>query len=217
MPPQPQAHRPVTRAKNATQHPGQIVINAQQIRRGTEEMAKVRAQECLNRGLTEQRTRAALKSVARIQDQQQTQDIEGRLPVLAPSLRRHETLMLPAYADPSVADNDKEMDGSDGEAAALTGEGDTEEDEDTSDMDDIEEEGQHRKKRKRGDGMRALIETMRKHPRENSKKPTAILVTPFPALKGKKPRARALASYVLTSQPAPTYHADNCVYSTPPK
>jgi hypothetical protein len=204
---------PVTRAKNATQHPGRIVIDAQQTRRGPEDMAKVRAQERLNRRLTEKRTRTALKSVARIQDRLHAQDM-AQHPVLAPSLRRHETLLVPGPTDPSVADKDQWSDGSDF-AAALSGEGDTDRDEDldhedsqagtdTMSEDDIQEEAtrQRRKKaKKKGDGMRDLIEKMRKHPLGATKKET-ILVTqaaPAPAPKGKKPRARPLAAYVFTS------------------
>lgn len=184
-------------------------------------MRKVRAQERHNRRLTEQRTLAALKRVARIQDQQETHDIAAQHSVLAPSLRRHETL-LEKYSEPSAASagDGKEMDmdksdGSHGEAAPLTGEGDTEIDEDidgpsagfededgSSDSlaDNIDmEERQRHKKKKKGEGMRALIQSMRKS--ENSKEPTAILVAmkvpPIPAPKSKKPRV--FAAYVFTS------------------
>ncbi|KAI9432153.1 hypothetical protein BJY52DRAFT_1086979, partial [Lactarius psammicola] len=80
--------RPVTRAKNATQRPGQILVEAQQKRRSAEQMAKVRAQERLDRRITEQGIRAALKHVANIQDRQQSEDAEAGRRVLAPSLRR---------------------------------------------------------------------------------------------------------------------------------
>ncbi|KAI9428634.1 hypothetical protein H4582DRAFT_1783959, partial [Lactarius indigo] len=79
---------PVTRAKNATQHPGQVVLNAQMKRQTNEEMAKVREQERLERRVAEQEIRAALKKVARIQDQQELEDIEADQPMVAPSLRR---------------------------------------------------------------------------------------------------------------------------------
>ncbi|KAI9441588.1 hypothetical protein H4582DRAFT_1766200, partial [Lactarius indigo] len=77
--------RPVTRAKNATQHPGQVVLDAQMKRRTNEEMAKVREQERLERRVAEQEIRAALKKVARIQDQQELEDIEADQPTVAPS------------------------------------------------------------------------------------------------------------------------------------
>ncbi|KAH9018874.1 hypothetical protein EDB85DRAFT_1851417, partial [Lactarius pseudohatsudake] len=80
--------RPVTRAKNATQHPGQVVLDAQQKRRSNEVMAKVREQACLERRVAEQEIRAALKNVARIQDQQELEDIQADRPGVAPSLRR---------------------------------------------------------------------------------------------------------------------------------
>ncbi|KAI9436931.1 hypothetical protein H4582DRAFT_1767856, partial [Lactarius indigo] len=80
--------RPVTRAKNATQHPGQVVLNAQSKRRTNEEMTKVREQERLEIRVAEQEIRAALKKVARIQDQQELEDIETDRPTVAPSLRR---------------------------------------------------------------------------------------------------------------------------------
>ena len=66
----PLSRRPVTRAKNATQHPGQVVLDAQPQRRNPTQMKKVRAEERLDRKLTEKAIRAALKSVASIQDQQ---------------------------------------------------------------------------------------------------------------------------------------------------
>ena len=96
-------NRPVTRAKNANQRPGQVVLDFQQKRRSPGEMSKVRAQERLELGIAEQRLRTALKKVANVQDQQQAEDIEEERRVVAPSLRRHETL-LPRHIDPSAAD-----------------------------------------------------------------------------------------------------------------
>ncbi|KAI9431280.1 hypothetical protein H4582DRAFT_1801613, partial [Lactarius indigo] len=80
--------RPVTQAKNATQHPGQVVLDAQSKCRTNEEMTKVREQERLEIRVAEQEIRAALKKVARIQDQQELEDIETDRPTVAPSLRR---------------------------------------------------------------------------------------------------------------------------------
>lgn len=115
-------------------------------------MAKVRAQALLDRRRTEKQLRDALKTVAKIQDQQQAQDVEGEHLVMAPSLRRCKATMLPlphhivpsmvTEPGPNTRDNSNE------EVAA--GEGDTEkddslrfEDEDSSDSDsdDIVEEG----------------------------------------------------------------------------
>ena len=62
---------------------------------------------------------------------------------------------------------------------------------------------QRRQKKKKGEGLPALIEAMRKHPRPvggNLKKPNVSLVAkvpPIPAPKGKKPRGM----YVFTSVP----------------
>ncbi|KAH9008040.1 hypothetical protein EDB83DRAFT_2174835, partial [Lactarius deliciosus] len=80
--------RPVTQAKNATQHPRQVVLNAQQKHRSNEVMAKVREQACLKRRVAEQEIRAALKNVTRIQDQQELEDIQADWPSIAPSLRQ---------------------------------------------------------------------------------------------------------------------------------
>jgi hypothetical protein len=169
-------------------------------------MSQVRAQDRLNRRLTERRTRAALKTVARIQDLQHAEDMETEPPVRrAPSLRRHETLVLPAPTDSDPSDN--EMDQSDGEQGdPEKDEGPSSEDEDSDDME--EEDRQGRRKKKKGDGVRALIASMRKPHLAGVKKPAAILVTkvPTPAPKGK---ARALASCVFTSHPKHPLHADN--------
>ncbi|KAH8977269.1 hypothetical protein EDB86DRAFT_2772348, partial [Lactarius hatsudake] len=77
--------RPVTRAKNTTQHPGQVVLDAQQKCRSSEMMAKVREQACLKRRVAEQEIRAALKNVTKIQDQQELEDIQADRPTVAPS------------------------------------------------------------------------------------------------------------------------------------
>jgi hypothetical protein len=96
-------HRPVTRAKNATQRPGQAVLDYQQKRRGQKEMSKVRAQERLDLGIAEQRLRTALKTVAEVQDEQQAEDVEEEVLVVAPSLRRHKT-HLQCHINASAAD-----------------------------------------------------------------------------------------------------------------
>ena len=86
-----QPSHPTTRAKNATQHPGLVVLKAKQKRRCAAKMTKVRLQERLNRRLTERRLHVALKNVARVQDQQRDKDIKADIPKVAPSLRRHNT------------------------------------------------------------------------------------------------------------------------------
>ena len=206
--------RPVTRAKNATQHPGQVVLDAQPKRRSAVEMQKVRTEERLDRKLTEKGIRAALKHVASIQDQQREEDIEAQRVVVAPSLRRHKTKLLPGppqaklQADPGPNGDDitdSTQDASNNRTP-LEGEGDTEVDDWCDDkdqdspseeeIDNMDEEVQipRRQKKKRGDGLPALIEAMQKHPRPvggNLKKSTVGLVSkvpPTPAKKGKRPR-----------------------------
>ncbi|KAH8987222.1 hypothetical protein EDB86DRAFT_2766410, partial [Lactarius hatsudake] len=79
--------RPVTWAKNVTQHPGQVVLDAQQKHWSSEMMAKVREQACLERRVAEQEICAALKNVTKIQDQQELEDIQADWPTVVPSLR----------------------------------------------------------------------------------------------------------------------------------
>jgi hypothetical protein len=182
MPPaQPQVHRPVTRAKNVNQHPGQIILESQQKRRNTDEMAKVRAQEQLDRELTEQHICAALKSVARVQDQQQVEDDKDKRPIVAPSLQQHDTMIQPHHIVPSMANDAIGTDEDDSGQEAAMGEGDTERDEwvddsvedggdskSKSDSDGIqvadeeEEELCPKKKKKKGKGMHAVIDSLRK-------------------------------------------------------
>ena len=213
----PLSRRPVTRAKNATQHPGQVVLDAQPQRRNPTQMKKVRAEERLDRKLTEKAIRAALKSVASIQDQQREDDIEAQRLVVAPSLRRHKTRIIPEdlQVDPSSPDDitDTEMDAD----IIAEGEGETEVDEwfdekilesssdgdndaieyedgDDEDAGGVQVKSQRCQRKKRGDGLPALIEAMRKHPRPvggNLKKSDVSLVAkvpPIPASKGKKSR-----------------------------
>ncbi|KAF8257337.1 hypothetical protein EI94DRAFT_1480717, partial [Lactarius quietus] len=54
-----------TWAKNASQHPGQVVLNAQPKRRSAAVMGKVRSEEQFKIRLTEQKLHATLKKVAR--------------------------------------------------------------------------------------------------------------------------------------------------------
>ena len=207
--------RPVTRAKNATQHPGQVVINAQSKRRGVEEMEKVRAQERFDIQVAERRLHAALKSVARIQDKHQTEDVRAQQPVIAPSLRHRGATLPPGRLQvvPGAADDDSEAEGEEYHVGSLLatvvseGEGDTELDKwfdsdpkepeevpSDKDEDDIEEgqgQGQRRtKKKKRGDGLPALVDSMRKHPIGPKKHNVNLVnkVPPTPTPKGKRPR-----------------------------
>jgi hypothetical protein len=104
MSPPTKGHHPVTRAKNATQCPGQAVLDYQQKQRSHAEMSKVRAQEHLDKGIAEQYLCTALKMVAKVQVQQQAEVQEEEELVVAPSLCRHETL-LPRHINASVADD----------------------------------------------------------------------------------------------------------------
>ncbi|KAH8984333.1 hypothetical protein EDB92DRAFT_1950889 [Lactarius akahatsu] len=212
-PSQSQGRRPVTQAKNATQHPRQVVLDAQQKHRSNEVMAKVREQACLERRVAEQEIRAALKNVARIQDQQELKDIQADQPGVAPSLRRHKTLLfndfVPCYKPIPATEADKESDKdlSEDEAAPVNRDSKREEmgpgEEDDGDIEDGEGEGAQRKTKKKGnsdgDPMRALIDSLRKKPCLVPGKSAADigLVTkepPIPAVKGKKPRARLVQS-----------------------
>ena len=221
----PLSRHPVTRAKNATQHPGQVVLDAQPQRRNAAVMKKVRAEERLDRELTEKAIRAALKSVASIQDQQHKDDIEARRPVVAPSLRRHKTRILPEdlQVEPGTPDNimDTEKDTNYGRVLE-EGEGETEVDdwfddkipedcssdgakdtlegydEEDEEAGGVQEKSQRRQKKKRGDGLPALIEAMQKHPRPvggNLDVSLAAKVPPIPAPKGK----RSCGMYMFTS------------------
>ncbi|KAF8269033.1 hypothetical protein EI94DRAFT_1525692, partial [Lactarius quietus] len=76
-----------TWAKNASLHPGQVILDAQLKTRSTAVMGKVRSEEQFKIQLTEQNLRATLKKVARIQDHQQVEDVEANIPKVAPSLR----------------------------------------------------------------------------------------------------------------------------------
>ena len=174
-----------------TQHPGQVVLDAQPKRRSAVEMQKVRTEERLNRKLTEKGIRAALKYVASIQDQQHEEDIEAQRVVIAPSLRRHKTKLLQApppaklQVGPGTTGNDITDPRKDANASRtlLEGEGDTDVDDwfDNKDEDSPSEEevdnieggdeggeevgmvqvqGQHCPKKKKGDGLPALIEAM---------------------------------------------------------
>ncbi len=169
-------------------------------------MAEVRAQERLNRRITEQGIHAALKHVASIQDQHQTEDTEADQPVLAPSLRRHETLLvMPRHTDLSTEKDDTDIDKEterEEEVAQVNIDGEEQETgigEDSSNMDDGGEgEEQCRKTKKKGDNMRILIEALRKQPRPSGKLMDVSLVAKVPlilAAKGKK----SCAACVITS------------------
>ena len=238
-------NRPVTRAKNATQRPGQVILDFQQKRRNPVEMSKVRAQERLELGIAEKNFRTALKNVAKVQDRQQAEDVEEERRVVAPSLRRHETLLTPhinaSTADESTDSEKEKTDTNDDESDA--GPPDPPDDsyvetdeyvEDKSpapeysdaEMADIEEDlevkqvavqrskpGKGTKgKKKKGEEIQTLINTMHKNPRpvgEIPKKLDLVLVTkvpPIPATKGKKARATCVFTsvpyHVLTNNPS---------------
>jgi hypothetical protein len=222
--------RPNTRAKNANQRPGLIVLETQQKRRNAGEMAKVRAQEHLDMTLTEQHIHAALKNVARIQDKQHLEDIEVTHPRQAPSLRRnempslrrHETVLQPRHVVPSMANDAIEIEteaNTDDEDDPLAGDGDTERDDmyygddaDENDPEDIaEEDGEGRtcpKKKKKGEGIRSLIDSLRKNPHPAGEMSSHLNINlvnkappiPTPKGKGKQPRARPMC-VSFTSHP----------------
>jgi hypothetical protein len=75
-----------TQAKNVTQHPGQAIIDYQQKWRGPLEMAEVRAQGHLDYRIAEQHLQTALKTIAKVQDQQQVEDVKEEELGMAPSL-----------------------------------------------------------------------------------------------------------------------------------
>ena len=206
----------VTWAKNATQHPSQVVLDAQPKHRSAVEMQKVRTEEWLDRKLTEKGICTALKYVASIQDQQCGEDIEAQRMVVTPSLCCHKTMLLPALqgklqAVPGPIDDDitDPMQDASKNRTLLEGEGDTEVDESLDDKDEdsifsednmdnivqgdeVQTQVQCRQKKKRGHGLPALIKAMQKHPRPvggNLKKSTVNLVSKVPAIpasEGKK-------------------------------
>ena len=226
-------NRPVTRAKNANQRPGQVVLDFQQKRRSAGEMSKVRAQERLELGIAEQRLRTALKRVANVQDQQQAKDVEEERRVMAPSLHRHETL-LPRHINASAADAADESTDSEKEktdtnddksnAGPPEDDGYIETDEyaekrsqtpelSDAEMADIEEEAKRvarqckgtKGKKKKGKEMQAFIDTLRRNPRPAGEIPGKLDL----ALVTKVPPIpapkgkKARAMYVFTSVP---YH-----------
>ena len=221
-----QPSRPTTRAKNATQHPGLVVLKAKQKRRCAAEMTKVRLQERLNRRLTERRLHAALKNVARVQDQQRDKDIEADIPKVAPSLRRHNTQVYHQDVPSMVIDDDEEeeedafvlvetektslRDESIDEVDPMSGNGatkindwfdDKSEENNLEIMEEEEGEVKRPKKKKKGKGVRVLVELLRKNlPTAENPKLTLNLVMappPIPVPKGKKARPMCVDFYLI--------------------
>lgn len=195
-------------------------------------MTKVRSQERQKKRLTNQRLYVALKNVARIQDQQQIEDSEN-VPVVAPSLRRHDTPAYPpARVVPSMADKDNNTnvvgetekaspgprDESLEEVDRLAGDGETEactEPDDNEWFDNMSEEDnmpaeviavaaeERPKKKKKGEGMRTVVESLRKNLRpvgEISKLKMNLVTMAPPPIPTPKGRARAMyVFYYLTT------------------
>ncbi|KAF8263217.1 hypothetical protein EI94DRAFT_1807603 [Lactarius quietus] len=208
-------HRPITQAKNATQHPGLAILEYQQKWRGHKEMSKVRAQECLDLEIAEQCLCTALKTVAKVQDQQQAEDVE------------EEELINASVADDSTdtesekekmdTNNDKSDPGTPDDDGYRSNEWAEDKspapDYSDSELADIEEglkqvAGQWGKpdkgskgKKKKGNEICSLIDTLQKNPcpvGEILMKLDLMLVTkvpPIPAPKGKK--ARAIAAHTV--------------------
>ncbi|KAF8259049.1 hypothetical protein EI94DRAFT_1461291, partial [Lactarius quietus] len=79
--------RPATWATNATQHPGQVVLDARQKCRTASQLQKIRTEEHLDRDRTEKGMRTALEHVACLQDELHIQDLESQCAIAAPLLR----------------------------------------------------------------------------------------------------------------------------------
>ena len=208
-----------TRAKNATQHPGLVDLEPQQKRRGPAEMAKVRSAVRLSTRLADQRLHAALNKVAEVQDRQQKEDIEANVPKVAPSLRHQKqkasrvpddnnSLRDEDAPEPVVNAVETQVDPMD-EYLSMD-----EEDETPvqaapvriakpapdyndwfnfgSDQEDGPIAEEPPKKKKKGDGLRNVVATLRKNPPGENAALKVNLVTkvpPIPALNGKKPRS----------------------------
>ena len=228
--PQSQPSRPTTRAKNATQHPGQVVLETRQKRRSAADMAKVRSQERKNLRLTNQRLYAALKNVAGIQDQQHIEDSENNVAKVAPSLRRHDTLasypcarrVVPSMADDTtmVGESEKESAGprdqsldevdqaGDGATEACTPEpeendwfDDRSASEENVPVDVVADEEERPRKKRKGDGIRTVVESLRKSLRPTgeagegaSKLKINVVNMPPPPIP--TPKGKACATYV---------------------
>ena len=218
--------RPTTQAKNTTQHPGLVVLEAQQKQRCAAEMTKVRFQERLNRRLTERHLHVALKNVARVQDQQRDEDIEADIPKVAPSLRHHKTQAYLQDVPSMVVDDDDDNDNngfvvvetekaslrdeSIDETDPLSGDGatkindwfDNKSEENNLEI-MIEEEGEVKrpKKKKKGEGVHVLVESLRKNlpTAENSKLNLNLVMAPppIPVPKSKKARPMCVEFYLI--------------------
>ncbi|KAF8259051.1 hypothetical protein EI94DRAFT_1814058 [Lactarius quietus] len=202
-------HHPITRAKNVTQHPGLAILEYQQKRRGHKEMSKVRAQECLDLEIAEQRLCTALKMVAKVQDQQQAEDINASVADDSTDTEseKEKTDTNDDKSDPGTPDDDgyRSNEWAEDKSPAP--------DYSNSELADIEEglkqvAGQRGKpdkgskgKKKKGDEIRSLIDTLQKNPHPVGEIPMKLdlmLVTkvpPIPAPKGKK--AHAIAAHTV--------------------
>ncbi|KAF8256394.1 hypothetical protein EI94DRAFT_1711617 [Lactarius quietus] len=200
-------HHPITQAKNATQHPGLAVLEYQQKWRGHKEIWLPRFKT------------------------NSTEDVEEEELVVAPSLRQHETLLShqinASMADDSTdtksekektdTNNNKSDPGTPDDNGYRSNEWAEDKspapDYSDSELADIEEglkqvAGQQGKpdkgskgKKKKGNEICSLINTLRKNPRPVGEIPMKLdlmLVTkvlPIPAPKGKK--ARAIAAHTV--------------------
>ncbi|EGN94012.1 hypothetical protein SERLA73DRAFT_78387 [Serpula lacrymans var. lacrymans S7.3] len=80
--------RPTTRAKNASQHPGKVLLELQRKRRTKAEIAAAKKKEELTLEQVEQGVRAGLAAVAAIEDKQVLEDGEASL-TMPPLSQRH--------------------------------------------------------------------------------------------------------------------------------
>ena len=184
-------------------------------------MAKVRSDAHLDTRLTDQRLHAALKKVAGIQDRQVEEDIMTSVPKVAPSLRRQER-----KASSVPEDNDTPNEASPVENAAesqrvyLMDEEMSEEEvapvplvrppePDYDDWFNFKSDPAYglgetpKKKKKKGDGLRDVVATLRKNPpqagvNEKLKINLVTKIPPIPAPKGKKPRSLCVPIYIIS-------------------
>ena len=212
-----------TRAKNATQRPGLVDVEPhQQKRRGPAEMAKVRSDAHLDTRLTDQRLHAALKKVAEIQDRQVEEDITTSVPKVAPSLRRQERKASSVPEDNDTPNEASPVENAAGSQRVYLMDEEMSEEEvapvplvrppepDYDDWFNFKSDPAYglgetpKKKKKKGDGLRDVVATLRKNPpqagaNEKLKINLVTKIPPIPAPKGKKPRSLCVPIYIIST------------------
>ncbi|EGO23325.1 hypothetical protein SERLADRAFT_394607 [Serpula lacrymans var. lacrymans S7.9] len=96
--------RPITRAKNASQHPGQVVLDAQPKCQTRTKVAEERKNKAHNNEMTALAIRRALSAVEKEEDKQAREDLAAENPVPPPSQRqRAQPKMASKTSGPGIA------------------------------------------------------------------------------------------------------------------